>query len=59
MMQTVVTLLVTHSKPLTADFAQRVAGRAYTLNCVENVEAIPSAKCLIELPVVDCMKDER
>jgi len=59
MMQTVVTLLVTHSKPLTADFAQRVAGRAYPLDHVENVEVLPSAKCLIALPVVDGMRDER
>lgn len=57
-MNTLITLSVTHSKPLPAHFVQQVAGRTYTLNGVDNVEVVKTPE-IIPLPVVDCMKDEK
>lgn len=39
-MKTVIVLELTHNKPLPKDFAQIVAGRAYTMDAVEDAEVI-------------------
>lgn len=47
-MKTLITLSVTHSKPLPIEFARMVAGRAYTMSGVDNVEVVKTPE-IVEL----------
>ena len=53
-MKTIIVLAITHTKEI-PDLLDKVAGRAYTIDGVEDVEAKPR---LIELPVVDMEASE-
>lgn len=54
-MKTIIVLAITHTKEI-PDLLDKVAGRAYTIDGVEDVSA--KLKPLIELPVVDMEASE-